>query len=220
MPTEWEPAVQKSAQLTVCLGDELKKAPAWGETLALRIIEEFNRMAAQYLLGVRFVLTGDPPQKNGTGANVLFEVTNGPCPYFSLGKEKMGHLDVTPGHVRGKTFGAIVERNIGPKMYQTFIYVPAKPLVTRRSPANTELKFAVTLHELLHTCGLSGEDPGHGVEGQLQILPDLDVFATDSQFDGDHVVINTRRVCDNALHFHLSPRTINLVQSIWLLGRL
>jgi hypothetical protein len=221
MPSEWEPDVQKSGQLTICFGTKLlEQAPAWGLNLATRIVEEFNRMAASYQLGVRFVRSLVPPQKNGTGANVLFEASTGACPYISDGKDKEGHLDVRPGHVKGKTFGWQVARTAGPKMHQAFIYVPADPLVEAGVPANTEVKIAISLHEFLHACGLSGEDPGHGHEGQENLIQDLDVFGTDSMIIGQHMFAGGRRVCSDTLQFHLTLRTIGLVQSIWMFGRM
>jgi len=216
MPTPWIRAVQETGQLTVCPGDELKKAPAWGEALFTRILDEFNRLAGTNTLGVRLVRINTKPSPSGKGANVLFEASHGDCKFFNhKGGEEHASINVGPGSLKGIT--APITVPAANKLGWAFIFVPINPAVSTRL-VGTNVRMEIGLHELLHACGLTSDDPGHEPPGSRV---DGDIFDGHSiVFEGDdHVFAGGRSQPNAAGQFFIKARTVGLVQSIWLLGQ-
>jgi hypothetical protein len=200
------------------------QAPAWGLGLFKRILEEFNQLNQEKLLGVRMVPTDQEPQRNGLGANVRFDVTNGPCPFFnSAGKDETDTLDTSPGHIKGRCLSVITGSAKLPFVWKAFVFLPANPRVNAARAVGERVKMALALHELFHACGLHEEDPGHGKPNQ----PDpgeLDLFATGGIFmqgstpDKDALFIGGKTVPNAAGRFTITARTASLAQSVWLFG--
>lgn len=226
MPTPWEAHVQRTGELTLFPGDKMTRAPAWGRGLFERIRSEFNRLAEVNKLGVRLVISDQAPNPNGTGANVQFEVSNGSCPFFDAsGRPQTGNLDVSLGHIKGICF-RIEATGLGGFIFsqRAFVFVPANPRVSATRTVTENVRMAVALHELLHACGLSANDPGHGEEGH-PAQGDLDLFASGgivlpgSGASQDQFLVGGHVVPDASGRFSITARTAGLVQSIWLLGR-
>jgi hypothetical protein len=217
MPTPWIRAVQETGQLTVCPGDQLKRAASWGEGLFGRILDEFNRLATVNRLGVRLVRNDTKPSHtSATGASVLFETSNGDCKFFDhTGKEQHEVLKTGPGRLHGLTAAVTVPplNKIG----WAFVFVPLNP-IAGKTPVGPNVKMAIGLHELLHACGLQTEDPGHEPPGS-QISGDIyDGHGIMSEGD-DHEFVGGSMQPDSNGRFFLRARTAGLVQSVWLLGQ-
>jgi hypothetical protein len=227
MATPWHADIQKTAQLTIFPGDQLKRAPSWGMGLFQRILFDFNRLSRIHNLGVTVAPSAREPQRNGTGANVLFEASNGSCKLFDRdGNDRTDTLDVDRGKFKGVCF-----RNEDPAgtsgqftlIKKAFIFVPFTPLLPDGLRAiGIGPRIAIALHELLHACGLDSNDPGHD---QPSVGP-LDFYSTDQtvvvfsipDFDQMKAPDGTI-VADDTLQFSITARTAALVQSVWLLGR-
>jgi hypothetical protein len=215
LPTPWILAVQQTMQLTVCPGDQLKKAPAWGEGLFTRILDEFNLLANTNLLGVRLVRSDKKPSfTSADGANVLFEASANECKFFDHnGNEQTATLRNERNRLHGLT--ATVRIPAVNKIGWAFSFMPLNPVVGKM-PAGPNVKMAIGLHELLHACGLASEDPGHDPPqtGSGDIFDGFPVV-----FEGDdHEFAGGSLQPDRSGHFFLR-NSVKLVQSIWLLGR-
>jgi len=224
MAIPWEPHVQKSGQLTVFPADAFLRAPAWGLGLFQRILFEFNRLAQANTLGVRVAPSTQEPQRNGLGANVRMDVTSGPCSFFNAaGKDERASINVSPGHIMGFCFRPI--SYAGPNAifdfsWKAFVFLPINPTVGD-STVGVSVRMAVALHELIHACGLSEDDPGHGQPNHPAPGP-LDLFATDGRvLEGtDRLFLpDGKTVPDRSGQFTITTRTAMIVQSVWLLGR-
>jgi len=217
MPTPWIRAVQQTGQLTVCPGDKLKTAPAWGEAMFTRILDEFNRLASTNLLGVRVVRTDAKPSPSGSGANVLFEASSGDCQFFDhKGDEQHTSITAVPGSSKGVTAAVTVPPTFQ-KLGWAFVFMPANPMSPSNRLVGEKVRMEIGLHELLHACGLNSTDPGHEPPGS-QLDGDI--------FDGFPTVLNDTQIIvggglqpNAAGQFFLKARTVGLVQSIWLLGQ-
>ena len=218
MTIPWVRGVQETGILTVFPGDEFRKSPNWGDALFNRILDEFNRLAAANLFGLRVARSGNAPVANGGGANVLLEISSGTHQFFGTdGKPATGKLDVSPGAVKGITHSLVV----GNKKIRAFVFVPANPVIGKggRSIGNA-IKMGLTLHELLHACGLGVEDPSHSSN-----LVGGDIFMTNSlvqagsNADGDKFDFINRTEPNPAGQFSLSAATVRSVQDVWLLGQ-
>jgi hypothetical protein len=227
MATPWHADIQRTAQLTIFPGGQLKQAPSWGMNLFQRVLFDFNRLSRIHSLGVTFAPSTQEPQRNGMGANVLFDASNGSCKFFDRdGKDQTESLDVTPGKFKGMCL-----RNEDPVgtsgqfklIKKAFIFVPFTPLLKDKSRAvGIGPRIAIALHELFHACGLDSSDPGHD---QPSAGP-LDFYSTDQKvvvfsipdFDQMQAPDGTT-VADDTLQFSITARTAALVQSVWLLGR-
>jgi hypothetical protein len=223
MPTPWEAHVQGSAQLTVYPAQAMINAPAWGLGLFQRILSEFNTLAQANLLGVRMVQSNQEPQKNGLGAEVRFDITNGPCPHFdSRGNDLVGRIVIGPNRFKGFCFRALTFKAGLPFSWKAFIFMPENPMANGRTIGD-HIKIAVALHELIHACGLSEDDPGHGAEN-VPAQGDLDLFATGgvvfpgTQPKDDQFLIDGKVIPRNG-QYTITPRTASVIQSVWLLGR-
>jgi len=225
MPIPWEPHVQKSGQLTVFPAPNMLSAPAWGQSLFQRILFDFNRLAQINLLGVRMVSPQgiQEPQRNGLGADIRFDVTNGPCKFFNIaGTDQEGILDTSPGHIKGICFSVVSGAKFQ-KIWKAFIFLPTNPIASART-VGVNVRIALALHELLHACGLKGDDPGHGTPA-VPAQGDLDLYATGGVVlpatnpDDDQFLIGGKLVPSRNGQFTITTRTASLVQSIWLLGQ-
>lgn len=224
MATPWIRAVQETGKLTVFITDSFRSAPAWGDTLFTRTLDEFNRLAALNLLGVRLVPSSTPPAHDSPGANIQLEVTSGPCDFFDHnGDPQQETLLIVPGEMHGKTMKAGVPP-IG-KIGWAFVFVPLLPVLGKgQRPVGPGPKIAMLLHELLHAVGLDGNDPGHERPPPGQAPVDADLYMTDSVLmpgstpELDKELVGGR-VVPIGNQFFFSARTISLVQGVWALGQ-
>jgi hypothetical protein len=223
MPIPWEARVQKSGQLTVFPAEKMLSASAWGPSLFQRILFEFNRLGQVNLLGVRMVSGTQEPQRNGLGADIRFDVTNGPCKFFNIsGRDEEATLDTSPGHIKGVCF-KVVSGVKFQKTWKAFVFLPVNPIASDRT-VGVNVRIALALHELLHACGLNEDDPGHGTPA-IPAQGDLDLYATGgvvlpaTKPDDDQFLIGGKLVPGRGGQFTITPRTATLVQSIWLLGQ-
>jgi hypothetical protein len=217
LPEPWIRAVQETGQLTVCPGDMLKKAPTWGETLFVQILDEFNRLASTNLFGVRLVRSNKKPSfTSADGANVLFEASTGDCKFFDHnGDEKHEVLRVQPNLLHG--FTASITIPTVNKVGWAFVFVPLNP-IAGTTPVGPKVKMSIGLHELLHACGLRTDDPGHEPPGSTVGGDIYDGHPIMSEGD-DHVFAGGSMQPDQSGSFFLRPRTVGLVQDVWLLGQ-
>jgi hypothetical protein len=222
MPSPWIKGVQQSGRLTVFAGPGFLSAPAWGAGLFKQILDEFNRLALTNRFDVRLIASATTPLPNGGGANVQLEVTNGKLAYFDVdGSWQTDTLDVSPGHIRGRTYLTGFGQSGTLKIARAFIFVPINPtLGIGQRGVGKGPKMALTLHELLHACGLDNSDPGHAPGSTPN-----DLFTTDTILqpgnkpDEDKMFLGGKFQPDASGHFVLTPTTIRLVQSVWLLGQ-
>jgi hypothetical protein len=223
MPDPWERGVQKAGRLTVFATKEFLDSGNWGSRMFDALLEEFNRLAEVYRLGVRMDKSQTAPDPKGPGANVNLTITDGTCKYFDAkGDTKKDFLDVSPKNVRGRC----ISYPAGGRLLRAFIFVPAFPQYTPGRLVGPRVRMALAIHELLHACGLLHTDPGHGsLDAPAQ--GDLDVFATagdvveEKNPDLDwKTTPEGKPVTDSAGRFFLTPRTVRLIQDIWLLGQL
>jgi hypothetical protein len=212
MPTPWDAAIKKSKRLTVFAGPDLVKASAWGQALFNRILSEFNKLANTNKLGVALVASTAPPDPNGSsGANVQIEVSTGTHTFTVSGTPHTRSLDPPP-NINGQT--ATVSQ--GGEIIRAFTFLPINPLTMSGRGIGNGAKIAITLHELLHACGLRESDPGHAT-----FLTDPDLFMTNSQFEGhfppdgnpgDRFFLGHGKFTPP---FFLTARTAGLVRQNW-----
>lgn len=221
MAIAWEQDIQKAGELTIFPTERLRNAAAWGPHFFQRILDEFNRIANENHFGVRVSAADQAPQPSGMGANVQLDATPGECRYFNWhGAEERDYLDVKAGKIKGVTF------KTGPqhperRVSKAFIFVPANPMLTVDYPAGPLVKIGLSLHELLHACGLEESDAGHGKEGAPKPPGPLDIFATEPTVTvgTDAFYIDGKYHPGPGGRFQLTGRTVLLVQRLWLLGR-
>ncbi|MBS1213702.1 MAG: hypothetical protein H6R26_2319 [Proteobacteria bacterium] len=222
MATPWIRGVQQTGQLTVFPGPGLLRAAAWGDALFNRILDEFNRLATVNRFGVRLVRNGNAPDPNGGGANVQVEVSNGTHTFFDTsGNPTSGTLNVSPGQMHGITHGLTFSSGASPKLARAFVFVPANPVLgAGQRGLGIGPKMGLTLHELLHACGLSSSDPGH-----TSSLSAGDIYMTGAIVDAgvtpdrDQFLFGSRREPNAAGQFTLNASTVQVVQSVWLFGQ-
>jgi hypothetical protein len=223
MPTPWERGVQQTGRLTVFATDEFLKSPNYGINMFLRVLREFNRLTAG--ADVRMEQSTQPPDPTGPGANVQIDVTkDGTGKFFDeQGKPRtlQPPLDVSPGIVNGRT------AKIGfPKLTRAFIFVPANPQAFAGRTVGPIVRMGNVLHELLHACGLDATDPNHGTT-TVPPIGACDIYATGGKMlvdprdpDKDRVELPDAKLStDSAGNFFLTPRTVKLIQDIWLFGQ-
>lgn len=218
MAIPWVKGIQKTGQLTVFPGPGLRRASAWGDTLFNQILTEFNRLAQTNRFGVRLVRSNNAPTPQGGGANVQVEVSTGSHTYFgATGGPETGQLDVTPGKMKGITHAVLVSQGSGNQLVRAFVFVPINPVLGQgRRGVGKPIKAGLTLHELLHACGLEITDTGH-----KSSLAGGDIFMTGAVVDAqgnpndDRYVFGSRTDPDAAGHFTLNASTVALVQSVW-----
>lgn len=127
MPTPWVRAAQETGELTVFPTKAFLSAPAWGDALFTRTIDEFNRLAALNRLGVRLERTLFAPKLKGPGANVQVDVSAGPCAFFDFtGAPQQATLNTAPGEMHGFT----AKDRVPPlmKIARAFVFVPVLPV--------------------------------------------------------------------------------------------
>ena len=227
MPTPWVRAAQETGELTVFPTKAFLSAPAWGDALLTRTLDEFNRLAALNQLGVRLERTLFAPRLKGPGANVQIDVSAGPCQFFDHdGATQQATLNTAPGEMHGFT----AKDRVPPlmKIVRAFVFVPIFPVLGRGlRGVGPGPKIALLLHELLHAVGLDSSDPGHE-RPPGNVAPDgADLYMTDSVImpgsdtkpQLDKELVGGRVVPDAAGQFFFSARTVAQVQSIWLLGQ-
>jgi hypothetical protein len=215
MPTPWVPAVKNSKQLTVFAGPGLMRAPAWGGTLFKKVIDEFNRLSVVNKLKVTLVESKTPPDPdNDGGANVQIEVSVGTHTFTVEGKPQTGTL-ISGFDIVGKIH---LVRTAGGETKRGFIFVPINPTIQGANSRGVGqgVKLALTLHEVLHACGLDESDPGHSSG-----LDNPDFFMTNSQLNanfppdgnpGDRLFLGRNRF---APPISITARTAGLIQSNW-----
>jgi len=222
MPRPWIKGVQITGQLTVFPTASLLSAPAWGGQLFTQTLNEFNRLAQANLFGVRLVRSNSPTDGTGGGANIQVDVSKGSHTFIDgQGVKQTGQLNVTPGQVRGITHSITFGAGASEKVAWAWVFVPANPVLgAGQRGVGNGVKVGLTLHELLHACGLRETDPGHKSTIQAG-----DVFMTDSivnagsRPDEDKYQFGSGNQPDAAGRFILSTTTVSLVQSVWLLGQ-
>jgi hypothetical protein len=183
------------------------------ETLA-----EFNRLAQTNRFGVRLVRGNAPPDGKGGGSNVQLEISKGSHKFINgEGKTETDTLNVAPGAMHGATYPV----RFSGKIAWAFVFVPIAPVLgPRQRGVGKGPKIGLTLHELLHACGLQESDVGH-----KSSIKAGDIFMTDgvvdagSKPDEDKYVFGSGKQPDALGQFTLSAQTIELVQSVWLLGQ-
>jgi hypothetical protein len=224
MPDPWERGVQQTGTLTVFATQAFQQSPIWGGGIFNSLLDEFNRLAALNRFGVRMQPSPTAPDPKGPGANVSLDITLGTCKYFDYkGDPQTDTLDVTPGQIHGRCFSVTNKSN---KLIRAFIFVPANPQARPGRTVGRGVRMGLALHELIHSCGLHNEDPGHGA---LNAPPtgDTDVFATGDTFiegstpDHDKLILPStgKLVPDSNGQFFLTPRTVMLIQDVWLFGQ-
>ncbi len=178
MPTPWDAAIRTSRQLTVFPGPDLMKSPAWGAVLFKKVIDEFNKLSSVHKLGVTLISsnTAPTPQGNG-GANVQIEVSPGKHSFIVDGIEHKGSLPVGLDII-GRAHVVIQ----GGEIRRVYIFVPIDPKISGPNSRGIGIgvKTALTLHEVIHACGLNESDPGHSTG-----LNNPDLFMTNAQFEGN-----------------------------------
>jgi hypothetical protein len=213
MSDPWEDHVRRTHQLTVFIGEDIKKS--WGEPLALRVLNEWNAISNETKLGVTLVRSNDPPAKDGRGANVRFDATPSEGRFFNhAGLDLTTKLDTRPGHVNGRCARPTLTRSDGDRTWKAFVFVPANP-ISDDKPVGDNVKIAIALHEFIHACGVDENQPGHqtGVPGE----PD-DLFRTNGvivEGDQNHVFCGGAMVPNGAGKFIFTLRTQNMVRALW-----
>jgi hypothetical protein len=225
MPDPWEKGVQQTHRLTVFATPAFLRSPVWGRRIFDDLINEFNRLAAANLLGVRMEQSQTAPDPAGPGANVSMDISHGPCAFFDEhGKPTTGFLDVASGpKARGKCFSVALTDSFT-RLIRAFIFLPANPQMDLGRTVGPRVLKALAFHELLHACGLHNEDPGHGsddapAQGDLDVFVFGGVVQPGSRPENDVMLAGGKITPNLAGQFFLTPRTVGLIQSIWLLGQ-
>jgi hypothetical protein len=190
-----------------------------------KLLDEFNRLAAANLLGVRMEKSQTAPDPTGPGANVSLDVSNGTCAFFDEnGNPTTTTLDVSVGKFHGRTPLLTFAPFGSEKVTRAFIFLNANPQASHGRTFGPPVRMAMGLHELIHACGLRETDPGHGTP-DAPVQSDGDLFATGgvaqlgSTPDKDQLFVGGKMGPDRTGQFFLSSRTVSLIQSIWLLGQ-
>jgi len=213
MPDPWTAAVKKSGKLTVFAAPGFMTNPGpWGDVLFKKIIDEFNRLS--HKLGVKLVQSKMMPDPQGNGgANVQIEISGGEHSFTANG-EKFERSFPNP-LTRGITHPVHQDGEI----IRAFIFVRSNPQVSTPSGqrgAGSGVKIGIALHEFLHACGLTEDDPGHKPP---QKNPDL--FMSSSRYDsnsppdghpGDRIQFGNSTFMPP---FFLNKRTAELVWKNW-----
>ena len=218
MPTPWVRAVQETAQLTVFPTQQLVNASAWGQALFTRILTEFNRLATTGRFGVRLLQSSQAQSPQGGGANVQFDISNGNHTFFDFsGQPVQDTLNVAPGNIKGVTYK--ITGGFG-KVVKAFVFVPLAPtLGPGQRGVGPGVKMALSLHELLHACGLDATDAGHNPPfNPADLYMSGGLLMEGSTPDKDKVLFS-RGEPDAQGQFTLTSRTIGQVQDVWLLGQ-
>jgi hypothetical protein len=218
MSQPWEAGVQQTGRLSVFGTDAFLNSPVWGGGILSRLLDEFNRLAALYQLGVRMDVSASPPDPKGPGANVSIDTSLGPCSFFDeKGDPQIIMLPDTPESIMGRT--ALVGQG---QTTRAFIFMPANPQLSPGRTVGPGVRMGLALHELIHACGLEESDPGHG-KPNVPPIGDTDVFATGAHvFPGldAQILPGTGKLSpDSTGQFFLTLQTVKLIQRIWLLGR-
>lgn len=218
MPTPWIDGIQKAHKLTLFPGPQLLKAPAWGQALFQRTLQEFNRLANVNKFGVVLVRSKRAPQADGTGANVQLEVTSGVHEYFDENDAKVtGTLDVSPGAMRGVTYPVPI-REPGRRTKRAFCFVPIHPVARPGREIGGGIKTGLALHELLHACGLNETDTPHRTANDIYrtgLFVQTGATPKDDKFTFSE---GTPPQPDKVGQFKLTADTVSLVQAIWGIG--
>jgi hypothetical protein len=212
MPTPWEAAVRsrRPKQLTIFGTPGLKSA--WGAGFVKRTVDQFNALSGTNTLGLTLMEGNQAPDPNGNGgADVQIDVSTGNHSFNFQGNQT-GSL-LPPPNINGKCHTV---SQVG-EIIRAFIFVPIRPTTESGGrEIGTGLKVAITLHELLHACGLHETDPGHDTG-----LNDPDLFRTGASAEfrfppdgipGDRLNLGFNRFTPP---FFLTARTAGLVRGNW-----
>jgi hypothetical protein len=217
MPTPWEAAVKNTKQLTVFAAGGLLAAPAWGASLFKRILDEFNRLSSLHKLGVTLVESKtlpDPEGNSGVGANVQVEVSSGTHTFtFKTGPKPtdLVHTGSLPG-TGIDLAGATHTITQGGEHIRAFVFLPLGPTIAGPGSRGVGpgVKVAISLHELIHACGLADSEHSPGT--------DPDLFMTggslSASFPPDKDVIDLGRK-KTAPPIFITTRTARLIRDNW-----
>lgn len=198
--------------------------------MLMKALNEFNRMAREYRLGVWIITPPTEPEslRFKFFPDVIIDAHVGVGRYEALsGEPKTVALPVTPDTYEGWTQpveGGGSELYPGWFRYRSYIFMYALPSAAGQI-VGPGVRTAVLLHELIHACGLEGTDPNHGLDGHMP-APPHDLFCTggalqtvtgDMTHEKDYIAWGGARAPAKDGTFSLSGRTIRLIQENWSL---
>lgn len=150
----WIQSIRKTNQLTIHNGIAQGR---WVHIFR-KSITAFNEMSDKYILGVKFVETGDKDS-----ANVLMRVADGPVSHTYGGRTHTGTFDGKRLHGYTMLFAEQVD-TIGHVEYaKAVIHLPSVPDLDIKLSAQLEMMNVIAVHELVHACGLDNDD--HAADG-------------------------------------------------------
>lgn len=156
----WVDAVKKTGRLTLGLDPSLHQA-LWDKVFASAIFE-FNKLSANYKLGVVFAKADDLKS-----ANVEARAAKGDFDFAYPPGSPQTRIRFDGNTVHGLCKPALMQTGgqgaAAPyQMIKAFIYVPAAPMTDGR-PIGDPVKLVMAVHEMVHACGLVSNDE-HSVD--------------------------------------------------------
>lgn len=228
MATKYPPYIRKRGYLKALPTRAFLNAPAWGWLMLTKALNEFNRMARNYKLGVSIVTPpAEPESLPNFGADVFIDAHVGSGTYVDIdGTTKKVALPAEKNTYQGFTQpveGGGTKLYPGWFRYRSYIFMYAFPNIDGET-VGPGVRTAVLLHELIHACGLEGTDPNHGLNGHMPGSPH-DLFCTGGVFqtvtgdmthEKDYISWGDARSPTKDGTFSLSARTIQLIHDNWL----
>lgn len=164
MANPWTSSVKQAHQLTYYLNSV---AGLWLSAVQ-EAVREFNTISSRHNLAVTYSQTNDPPTDTG-GANISIATGNGGVSFNYNGTHA---TTINGSGLQGSTM--LVSRPGGP-IEKAFMFLPSQPLINtpngRRETGAGVMK-VITLHELIHGCGLHNSD--HSPDDVFNGFPSAD----------------------------------------------
>ncbi|WP_367870341.1 hypothetical protein [Luteolibacter sp. Populi] len=192
MPTPWLKRIRTTGQLTVH-----NRAGAWAVAVDAAI-SKFN------VLGFPVKLAAE---KVETSANVVVKLSNGAETYTHYGDSATAQFDAAKLHGQTSTM-ADKKRNA---IFFAVIFLPGKvPNVT------AEQKEIITIHELIHACGLDGGRGDGTYDKQGQDHDSMGIMVANMKVDGKGLIEYMPDKNAKAMPpIRIGTQTICKLQRIW-----
>lgn len=209
MATPWIDSIKRTGRLAI----NLEPLPTGWREVFEDAVAVFNRLSRQHGCGVQFERVRNRPGRPAASANVDVMTGNGNVTIEFGGMTYP--VTVEGSSLHGREFS--LKSANGSGLEYACIVVPSQPLVTNGltgvvREAGRPIKLVIAVHELVHACGLGGDD--HSPRGVFQAYPRATVETTPS---GDWIDSGEYR---NNLPVHMPPvilddATVNKIKSVW-----